>query len=584
MQRASHQVRFSFARRLWGEMATHKAAVARFLAFSLLLNLCGLVVPWVTQTVLDRIVQGGQLTFLAQFILVLALVMSFEVLLTISRRLTLVRLSVALDRVLLSEFCNHVLRLPSRFFRNHHAGDVVARFNDGGQVRGLAAGSLTRSAIDAVMVAIYIGVMACVSIRLAVVVAALLALFAAYTFCASPLVKRLHRRLLEDRARHEAHLVETITSIDLVKALAVEQTMFQRWESAFGRYLASSYQSQKMRQILESAGAAIKFFLTAAILCYGAVLVTSGDLTTGQLVAFGMYASEALLPLVRLNAVWDELQEARAAVERMKEVLEQEPECASINEPQGAVRPLRGQVRFEKVHFTYGSAGAQEVLSGVNFEIRQEEHVALMGRSGAGKTTLARLLLGLYQPTSGRILIDGRDLREFDLRTYRRQVGVVPQENLLLSGTVRENISLGDPFPDDGRIVKAAMLAGAHEFIETMPRAYNTAVGEMGFTLSGGQRQRLSLARVLYRDPRLLILDEATNALDSDSSERVIQNLSKVLEGRTVLVIAHSTATVRWLDRVLVLEDGGITEDGRYQKIFGHRRAHYRVTAGPLPR
>jgi len=572
----------SFTRRLWQELKAHKPALAAFLALSFLQNLFGLAIPWITQAVLDKAVPAGSISLLNQLVLVMVVVTAFQIAITIWRRMILIRFSVALDRVLLGEFCSHLLTLPTAFFKARRAGDIVARFHDGGQVRGVVAGSVTRSVIDCVMVVIYFAVMFVYSVRLAFIVSAILVLFAAYTLTIGPWVKRVQQRLLEDKAVHEAHLVELITGIDVVKALGVERHLRQRWEKAFDRYLASDYAAQRLRQILESLSTAIKFLCTVALIWYGAVLVMNGQLSLGSLVAFSMIASEALLPLVRLIVVWGEIQESRAALDRMQEVLGQKPEPQLPAEARVSIERIEGHVRCEDVFFQYPGRDDRPVLRGASFELKPGEHVALVGRSGSGKTTLARLLLGLYRPTRGRILIDGRDLAQHDLETYRQQVGAVLQDNLLLAGTIEENIALGESNPDLGRLVDAASLAGADDFIDAMPQGYKTVVGDMGLTLSGGQRQRISLARALYRNPRLLILDEATSALDGITEHQIQKDLDSILATRTALVIAHKIGTVRRADRILVLDDGKIVEQGNHEELLGKRGVYYALASEQL--
>jgi ATP-binding cassette subfamily B protein len=573
------RARPSYPRQLLALLAARRKTVAGILGASLLLNLCGLAVPRITQAILDRVVPGADLALLNRFVLAMALVAAFQVGLTVWRRLTLVRLSLALDRVLVTELFTHLLSLPTQFFKLRRAGDLVARLNDGGSVRHLFAGALTRVAIDSLMVAVYFGVMFAYSTRLALLVCAFLLMFAGYTFLMSPVLKRGHRRLLEDKAAQEAQLVEVLGGIDLVKSLGIEEVVRQRWAGALARSLASNYRTQRLRQASESAGTAIKFLCTIGLLWYGAVLVVEGRLTTGQLVAFSLYAAEALVPLLSLITLWDEVQEARAALERMGEVLAEEPEPQLPTESRVHPGRLRGEVRFERVSFHYGGADAPPVLRGLSFAVAPGEHVAVVGRSGSGKTTLARLLLGLYRPVQGRVLIDGRDLGELDLAAYRRQVGVVPQENLLLTGTVRDNITLGDPRPDPGRVAEAARRAGASAFIAALAHGFDTVVGEMGLTLSGGQRQRLSLARALYRDPRLLILDEATGSLDTLGEREVRENLEAIWAGRTAFVIAHHIATVRHADRILVLQGGALVEQGTHEDLMAKRGAYYALAS-----
>jgi ATP-binding cassette subfamily B protein len=561
-------------------LAGQTRPLLRLLATSLLLNLLGLAVPAITQLILDRVVPAGDLTLLSQLVLVMALATALQIGLIVWRRLILVQLSTDLDRMLLGAFCAHVLTLPIQFFKVRRAGELVARFTEGEQVRSLVAGSLTRAVIDSALVLLYFSVLCWYSAQLGLFVMAVLLAFTFYITVLGPWVQRLHHQLLEAKAVHEARLVELITSIDLVKALAIEPLMQDRWDQAYSRYLATSQRTQTQRQLTDCGGMTIKFVCTAGVLWWGAALVIGAHLSIGQLVAITMYANEALAPLVRLAAVWDEFQEIRVVLKRVQEVLDQRPESQLPAEARHYPTAISGHVRCEHVFFNYNQSDQPPLLRGVSFELVPGEHVALVGRSGSGKTTLARLLLGLYRPSQGQVCIDGWDLCDLDLATYRRQVGVIVQENLLLSGTIYENIALGDRQPDRQRVIEAALCVGADEFIAALPQGYDTMVGEMGLTLSGGQRQRLSLARLAYRDPRLVILDEATNALDGPSARAVHRALATLLAGRTALIIAHQPTTIRYADRILVLHDGIIAEQGTHDQLLAHRGRYAELVAG----
>jgi ATP-binding cassette subfamily B protein len=568
----------SYLRRVLALLSRRKQTLAGIMLASLILNLFGLVTPRMTQFVLDEAVPARDLALLGRIVLVLGLVTAYQIVLTIYRRLALVRLTLILARAMLKEFCAHLLSLPAQFFKVHASGDLVARFSDEGYARHPFTSSLTRVAIDSVMVVIYFVVMFFYSATLTLLVMAFLLVFAGYTAATGPILKRSHKRVLEERAAQESLLREFITSIDLVKSMALEQAVQRRWHGYFCRYLETDYRTKKLRQILESMSTAITFISMIGVLWCGAVLVIQGYLTTGELVAFSMYASQVMLPLLSLVALLDEVQLARAALERVGEVLAQKPEmqragdCQAVPQRAGgiAVRPgatpqpfiLQGRVTFDNVYFQYEGQPAP-LLRGISFEIKPGEHVAIVGRNYSGKTTLARLILGLYRPTHGRVLIDGRDLCELDLAVYRRQVGVVLQENLLLAGTVEENIALGDDWPNRERVVRAASLAGADEFIAQLRNGYNTVVGDLGLTLSGGQRQRINLARALYRDPQLLILDEPTSALDSESERSIQKSLQAAMHGRTALIITHSSQVLHDVHRILVLENGQAVTDPR---------------------
>jgi ABC-type bacteriocin/lantibiotic exporter with double-glycine peptidase domain len=286
-------------------------------------------------------------------------------------------------------------------------------------------------------------------------------------------------------------------------------------------------------------------------------------MSTGALVAFSMYTSQALAPLLSLVTLWDDVQLARGALERIEDVRKHPAEPGIGQKTPQCTNRLEGRIRFENVWFHYDGPHVVDVLRGVSLEIAPGECVALMGPSGSGKTTLARLLLGLYQPTQGRIWIDGCCLRNMDMQTYRQQIGVVLQENLLFSGTILENIALGDPEPNLQRAIEVSRMVAAHDFIMELAQGYSSAVGELGLTLSGGQRQRISLARALYRNPHIMILDEALSALDSPNAQAIRQNWDTIVAGKTVLIIAHNILSARMADRILALDQGVIASNER---------------------
>ena len=531
------------------------------LAFSLNLNLCGLVAPRVTQAILDQVVPTADFGLLAHWLFLLLIVTLLQIALTVWRRLCLVTMSLGIDGHMVRKLCEHLLRLPAAFFREHQAGDLAARLQDNQHVRHLFAGGLSRVVIDAVMVLVYVVVLFGYNVKLALLVLGCAATYGLYTLSVGPRLKRAHRRFLETKSAQEAQLVEILNSIDLVKSMALERPFEERWGKALQVYLDSNYRTQRFKQLLESTGTAIQFIGAATLLGYGAVLVLHGELRPGQLVAVSMYATLVLAPLLSLVGVWDEVQQARAALDRLAEMLAVPREVinrATTFSPQR----VTGSITVQDVHFGYGGPEREPLLRGISFQLRPGECVALVGQSGSGKTTLARLLLGLYRSSKGCIRVDDRDLTEWDLESYRQHVGVVLQENVILRGSILENIALGDAIPKLDRAVEAAQLAGADQFIGSMPNGYETLVGEQGSTLSGGQRQRLSLARALYRDPQILILDEPTSALDGVSAHNLESNLDRILPGRTTVMIAHRLSTLRKANRILVLQNGRITEEG----------------------
>jgi subfamily B ATP-binding cassette protein HlyB/CyaB len=317
------------------------------------------------------------------------------------------------------------------------------------------------------------------------------------------------------------------------------------------------------------------------ILYYGAKLVIDGALTVGELVAFNILASRVSGPVLRLAQIWQDFHQARISVARLGDILNT-PAEATYNPGRAALPAVRGDVAFEHVTFRYRIDGP-EILHGINLVIPAGQVIGIVGPSGSGKSTLAKLVQRLHVPESGRVLVDGVDLAMIEPSWLRRQVGVVLQDNLLFNRSIRDNIALTDPAMDMERIIAAAKLAGAHEFILELTDGYDAIVGERGTSLSGGQRQRIAIARALVTNPRILILDEATSALDYESERIVQQNMNQIAEGRTVLIIAHRLSTLRMADRIITIEKGRILEDGTHDELIrkgGRYAALHRLQAG----
>jgi subfamily B ATP-binding cassette protein HlyB/CyaB len=305
---------------------------------------------------------------------------------------------------------------------------------------------------------------------------------------------------------------------------------------------------------------------TVAILFFGARAVIAGELTVGSLVAFNMLAGRVAQPILRLSQLWQDFQQVRISVERLGDILNA-PAEPEYNPNRASLPPIRGEVSFDKVRFRY-RPDAPEALRGVSLDIAAGEMLGIVGPSGSGKSTLTKLVQRLYVPEQGRVLVDGTDLALVDPAWLRRQVGVVLQENILFNRTVRENIALANPTTAMDKVMAAAELAGAHEFILELSHGYDTIIEERGANLSGGQRQRLAIARALILDPRILILDEATSALDAESEEIIQTNLSRIAAGRTVIIIAHRLSAVRPCDRIITVEAGAITEMGSHEELL----------------
>jgi ABC-type bacteriocin/lantibiotic exporter with double-glycine peptidase domain len=320
---------------------------------------------------------------------------------------------------------------------------------------------------------------------------------------------------------------------------------------------------------------------STALLWYGATLVMQDQLSIGQFVAFNMLIGNVITPVLSLVSLWDELQEVLVSVERLDDIFAAQPE-ESPDKPMLVLPNLHGEVTFEDVSFRYNLDEQRNTLQSVTFSAHPGEAIAIVGRSGSGKSTLINLLQGLYSPTIGRILVDGYDIRHVSPQSLRRQLGVVPQECFLFSGTILENITLYRLEYELAEVVNIAKLAEAHAFIQNLPLGYNTKVGERGSALSGGQRQRIAIARALLANPRILILDEATSSLDTESERRFQDNLRRICKERTTFIIAHRLSTVRNADCILVLDKGIIVERGNHEELMQQQGLYFHLARQQL--
>lgn len=311
--------------------------------------------------------------------------------------------------------------------------------------------------------------------------------------------------------------------------------------------------------------------VTIVTLWLGARLVIDGDLSIGQLVAFNMLAGQVSAPVIRLAQLWQDFQQVGISVARLGDILNAPTESKKA---QLALPPIQGDICFDQVSFRYSPDSAL-IINNLSLDIKHGEVIGLVGRSGSGKSTITKLIQRLYVPENGRVLVDGNDLALAEPAWLRRQIGVVLQENVLLNRSIRENIALADPGMALERVIEAAKLSGAHDFILSFAEGYETIVGEQGSTLSGGQRQRIAIARALVNNPRILIFDEATSALDYESEYAIMKNMEAICQNRTVLIIAHRLSTVRFADRIIAMDKGEIVEQGTHEVLLENEGYYY---------
>jgi len=564
-----------------GAIHKYRSLLGEVLVASFFLQLFALVSPLFFQVIIDKVLVHHTMATLDVLVFGLVTIAAFEMVLGVLRTYLFSHTTNRIDVELGARLFRHLVALPIAYFQARRVGDSVARVRELENIRTFLTSSALTLLIDLFFTFVFLGVMVFYSATLTAIVVAAFPFYIAISAGLTPLFRRRLDEKFQRGAENQAFLVESVTGVETLKSMAVEPQMQRRWEELLAGYVAASFRVLSLGNAASQVVQLISKLVTAATLYYGAKLVISGDLTVGELVAFNMLAGRVSTPVLRLAQIWQDFHQARLSVHRLGDILNTAAEPV-FNPTRAALPTIRGNIAFEHVTFRYRIDGP-EVLRDVSFAAPAGQVIGIVGPSGSGKSTLAKLMQRLYVPESGRVLIDGVDLSVVDTTWLRRQTAVVLQENVLFNGSVRENIALADPAVPMERVIAAAKLAGAHDFILELPESYDTVVGERGSTLSGGQRQRIAISRALLTNPRILVFDEATSALDYES-ERIIQdNMQQIADGRTVFVIAHRLSTVRRTDRILTIERGRLIEDGTHDQLInsgGRYASLYRLQSG----
>jgi HlyB family type I secretion system ABC transporter len=553
----------------------HSLVVAEVIVASIFIQIFGLITPLFTQLILDRVVvQRSELTLLTigGGLIIFNI---FRVAITGLRQYLLDHTANKLDVALIISFFRHTLRLPLSYFESRYVGDIIARVQENKKIQRFLSGESVAILLDLMTVFIYLGLMFWYSWQMALLSMVIIPPFLLLAFIATPFLQRVSREMFQTQASESSYLIEALTGIRTIKSSAVEQSVRWHWEDLLSKSVKQNFAGEMIGNRLQIFSNLIETIVSSLLLCYGAYLVIKNQLTIGQLVAFNMLLGHVIQPFQRLVVLWNQLQEVVISIERINDVLDAEPEEDLQKQARQSLPPIRGHILFDKVTFRYKSDSDINVIENLSFEVKPGQMVALVGRSGSGKTTISKLALGLYPPTDGKILIDSYDITSLSLNSLRHQIGVVDQDTFLFGSTIRENICMGHPGAKLNEVIDAAKLAGANDFVEKMPMGYETQIGEGGGMLSGGQRQRLAIARALLGNPKLLVLDEATSHLDAESERIIQQNLTTILSDRTTLVIAHRLSTIRHADLILVLDHGMLIEQGTHDELMASKGHFY---------
>jgi subfamily B ATP-binding cassette protein HlyB/CyaB len=537
------------------ELLKHKKVWGEVLLASFALQLVGLATPVFTQVVIDKVVVHQTLSTLAVIGIGLFVFLIFNAVMGWVRQYLVLHTGNRVDAVLGTHVFAHLFGLSPRYFEHRPTGVVVARLHGVDTIREFVSGAAVSLLLDIPFLIVFLAVMFAYSWQLSLIAVGLLGAVAVLSFLAAPAIRaRLNRQFLVG-ARNQAFLTEYVAGYETVKSLQMEPQLKARYGDYLAEYLAAAFRTRQLSNTYSVAANGLEQAMTLAILVVGAWLVMQNDgFTVGMLVAFQMFAGRLSQPLLRLVGLWQEFQQAGIAVKRLGDIMDAPAEPVSLVPQRG--RTAGGRIDIEAVAFRYAS-DRPWLYRDLSLVLAPGRCLALMGPSGSGKSTLAKLLQGFYFPEEGRILIDGTDIRHLPANALRAPFGVVPQETILFSGTLHDNLVLANPHASFEQVAQACKWAEIHATIEALPQGYQTEVGERGVGLSGGQKQRIAIARALLRQPRILIFDEATANLDAQTAEHFARTINKLKGKVTMLFIAHQLPRGLQVDETVILGGTG---------------------------
>ncbi|MEP7078769.1 MAG: peptidase domain-containing ABC transporter, partial [Chthoniobacterales bacterium] len=563
-------------------IAKFKRILVQVLVLAVAISVLELLFPVFTEMVVDKVIVERDVGLLGTILLGMFGALVFVQLATLAQEYLLAFAAVRLDTAILDFLSRQLLSLPMTYFNSRRTGDIQRRLDGARQVRQFAVGNGISALLALVQLIGALGLMTLYSPLLMFAFLATTPLYAGLMYFSLKVLRPLFASVEESQGKYSSHQIDAIKGIEAVKAASAEtvfrDAMLNEFLSVSKKIFRSSFIVMSYDSVLNSIG----LLSTAIFLWVGALQVMNGHLSVGGFVAFSSLTAMAYGGILRTLGVWDNLQLASVLLNRLNDIFEQEPEQGRDRSRLTPVHSLEGRIELRNVSFKYGGPEAPNILSNITLDIAPGRMVALVGRSGCGKTTLIKLIAGLLEPTEGTIMFDHVDLKSLNYRDVRRHIGIVLQENHMFNETIAKNISFGDPEPDLDRVMAAAQTAAAHDFIMRLPLGYETKIGESGLSLSGGQKQRVAIARAVYNNPPVLIFDEATSALDTESERAIQSNLGRLMAGRTSIVIAHRLSTIREANTIVVLEKGMVAEMGTHDQLMAQRGLYFYLSSQQL--
>lgn len=568
----------------WHFYKPHKRLIGEIFVAALFLQVLAVLVPLFSKFVVDDVIMKGDQQWLMAAIVVMSSVSLINMLLSYIRDEMTLRLTMRCNLELIGHIYDRMLRLPIGFFEARKTGDITNRLEQHEEVTNF----ITEDGLETFL-----------SLMTAITYLCFMLYFNAWlTFAAigfmffdvfiikyiSPRLRQLGRESFVKEAEQESHLIESIRGSQTLKTTGSDFMARWKYENNFAAVANMEFKQAKLSQFAGLLSGTLDSLGDIAVLFLGGAYVIWGDMTIGELIAFTVFANGVQGPIGSVLGKWDELQETYVAIERLNDILDKEPEMAREEDEQDKVSlpTIRGDIEFRGVAFRYEPDDPDNVVQNVNLKIEPGEKVAFVGASGCGKSTLIKLLYGFYPLSSGEILVDGFKISEVSIPSLRRQIAMIPQNSLIFSGTIRDNIALARPTATMDEIREASKMAEAHDFIMKMPGGYDAKLAEEGSNLSGGQRQRLAIARALLQPAGMLVMDEATSALDNETERTIMNAIMANYKDKTILMIAHRLSTIRNADKIVVLNNGIVAEVGSHDELIEKRALYYQLTARQL--
>ncbi|MBN4866969.1 MULTISPECIES: peptidase domain-containing ABC transporter [Providencia] len=545
------------------EFMKYKAIILWVLFFSFILQILALVSPIVMQVIMDKVLIHNSLMTLDVLIFGLIVAAFIEVILKGLREYIYHHTVNRIDMTLGLKLVNHLLRLPIPFFKNRQIGAIVTRVKELETIREFLTSSFFTLCVDVLFLFVFIYVMNLISTTLTLIFLCSIPLYLVLAWWLTPKIESAAQQQFTNIAINTSFLTESINGIETAKSLSVEPNFIRRWDHQTSDMSQTNFVSGQISSRSEHLVMVIEKVTSAIVLWVGASEVLALQMTIGQFIAFHMMVSHANQPLVKLVKLWGDYIRTNVAIEKLSQIINLPIEQNNKeNTPS-----IKGNIVLKDISFRY-QPNMPYILKNFNLNIKAGETIGIVGTSGSGKSTLARLLLRLYTPESGAVYVDNMPLSTINLNSLRQQIGIVLQENYLFSQSVFHNIAQTAPNASMDEVIYAAKMAGAHDFILKLPMGYDTVLAEGGTSLSGGQRQRIAIARTLLANPKVIIFDEATSALDDESQAVIQENMHVIAKGRTVITIAHRLSTIRHHQRIIVMQDGKIIEQGSHQQLI----------------